>query len=510
MSTRGALETHKPFWLAGGMLGLGIGYFISYTPYTGLARGVSEGLLPGIDDPVKGLQILPPSALGLLFSMVVFLIVSKWWRLARSREIAGVRVPFPGRETAASACFMAVIVGTTTLNFTFVGISILFVLVLERLETLVLAPSIDLVRRRKIHMYSQVALGLCAVAAVVTLADADNYTLSVAAALSILCYLAGYAGRFDIMSRHAKTGTTDDRRYFVEEHMMTPIMLTAALAVLAIIGQGESMLRLRDGFTTFFGSPTTPWVWWAFGIGVCYEALFIYTTHIFLDRRPFAFGMPVHVCASLLAGVAATFILKAMYGTSAPSNAQFVAAACVIGAAFALSYPNFLAWRANRRPARPAGPGERRQLVFVCGANTSRSPMAAAIAHHEMTGTDLPWQATSAGVNVTASGAGLSRDAAVALRELGVPVPRGHQSTPLTPQLCDRSVAVYCMTRDQRDTVVAMAPDAANRTYCLDAAADVPDPVGQPPEMYLGVARRIQAAVRARLAEQGDTFSVTP
>jgi hypothetical protein len=51
------------------------------------------------------------------------------------------------------------------------------------------------------------ALALCAIAAAVTLGDVQNYNLTWAAALSIVTYLAGYVGRFSIMSRHAKTGT---------------------------------------------------------------------------------------------------------------------------------------------------------------------------------------------------------------------------------------------------------------------------------------------------------------
>jgi hypothetical protein len=48
------------------------------------------------------------------------------------------------------------------------------------------------------------------------------------AALGMLCAMpAGYVGRFEIMSRHAKTGTPRDRRYFVEEHMTTPVVISA-------------------------------------------------------------------------------------------------------------------------------------------------------------------------------------------------------------------------------------------------------------------------------------------
>ncbi len=493
----------SPRWIVGGgMLGLGIGYFAFFTPYTGLARAVSEGRLPGMDRPVRGLELLPPSALGLLTAMVVFLAASGWWRLARRRRIAGVRVPFPGRETAASAFFMALIVGTTTLNFTFAGISILFVLVLERLETLVLAPGVDLIRRRRISRYSWVALALCALAAVVTLTDVDNYHLTVAAALSILTYLAGYTGRFSIMSKHAKTGGPGDRRYFVEEHMTTPVMLVLILAAFALIGQGPAMQALRAGFTTFLTTPAAPW---AFAIGVAYEGLFIFTTHIFLDRREFAFGMPVHVCASLLAGVAATFGLRAIYGTAAPSQAQFVAAACVVAAAFALSYPAIRAWLTTMswvggRRATGLLPAPAR-VLFVCGNSTDRSPMAAAIARAELTGVTGHWLVEAAGLDVTEPGAPMSPQAVDALRRLNITA-CDHRSQRLTRELCDQSTIIYTMTAAQREALLALAPAAAGKTYCLDpAGADLPSPGRQPAEFYQGLAERIQSLVRQRLTE---------
>jgi hypothetical protein len=336
-----------------GMVGLGVGYFICFAPYTGIAKALSSGLLPGAPETITGPVLLPASALGMLCAMPVFMAYSGYWRHARSRRVGRLRIPFPGRETALSAAFMTLIVATTTLNFTFAGFAIVFMLVMERMETIILAPTIDLLHRRRIHGYSWVALGLCLLAVVAAFSDVHAYRLSAVAFASVGTYLLGYAGRFQLMSRHAKKGTRD-LRYFAEEHMATPVLLVVLLGVLALIGRGPALLDLREGFTTFLVSPAAPY---AFAIGVCYEGLFIFTSLIFLDPREFAFCMPVHVCASLLAGVAASVGLTTVFGTPPPSRAQYLAAACVIGAAFALSYPTVRTrWRAARgQPAERAG-----------------------------------------------------------------------------------------------------------------------------------------------------------
>jgi protein-tyrosine-phosphatase len=474
-----------------GMLGLGIGYFVWYTPYSALAKSLSGGLLPGLDGPVGGLVLLPAAALGQLAAMPVFLAASGWWRHARTRRVAGVRVPFPGRETAASAFWMALIVGTTTLNFTFVGFSILFVLVMMRIETIVLSPAMDLVRRRRIHTYSWVALGLSMLTAILALTDVSSYRLSLAAFASLATYLAGYTGRFEIMSRHAKTGQLTNRRYLVEEHLATPVVLVLLLGTFALVNQGAAMHALHQGFTSFLTGPAAVY---GFAIGIFYEGLFIFTTLIFLDPREYSFCMPVHVSSSLMAGVAASLLLRAAFGTAPPTTASLVSAVCVIGAAVALSYPTVRARWALRRELTAE-----RLLLFVCGGNTARSAMAEALARSELSGLGAgDWAVRSAGVSARSPGAPMAGEAVNALHRLGVPV-HPHRSRQLTAEMCRNSIAVYCMTRAQREAAVAMAPEAGDRIFCLDPGDDIPEPTGVD---IMECAQRIRRHVRARLSEQ--------
>lgn len=479
-----------------GMLGLGIGYFIWYTPYSGLAKAMSGGLLPMLHGPVGGLVLLPASALGTLAAMPLTLTILRWWRYSRRRRAGRVSLPFPARETAISAFCMALIIGTTTLNFTFTGVSIALALILMRIGTLVISPAVDLLRHRKIHWYSAVALALCVLSGVVALADVNNYVLSIGVVASLLTYVIAYFGRFVVMSRHAKRGTiATDRRFFVEEHMTTPVLLVALLGLAALAGVGP----LREGFTTFLGtSAALP----AFLIGVFYEGLFVFTSLIFLDRREYSFGMPVHVCSSLLAGVAASFLLSALFGAPAPSVAQFVASGLVILAALMLSYPTILAKFATPTPTRPRPLSGQPLLLFVCGGNAIRSPMAAAIAQAELAtaARDSDWLVGSAGVAVEQAGGGIAPMAAKALRELEIPVPR-HETRKLTAELCLESEAVFCMTAAHRKAIVALAPEVSERVHCLDGDGDVAEPAGGTYKSYVDCARLIQVLVRQRISD---------
>jgi protein-tyrosine-phosphatase len=479
-----------------GLLALGIGYFAFYLPYSALVKALSAGLLPRLHGAApSGLELLPATALGTFAAMPLFVLCSGRWRDARRRRWRGRDLPWIGREIWIAAFWTAVIIGTTTLNFTFKGVSILLVLLLMRGGILILSPLVDQLRRRQVAWYSWAALAVSLAAVWVALADVRSYRLTWLAVLSLAGYLAGYLCRFEIMSRHAKSLDGERTRgYFVEEHVAASAILVALLGVAACIGHGEGLLQLRHGFTGFLATPAAlP----AFLAGVCYEGLFVFTSLIFLHHREYTYCVPVHCSSSLLAGVAATGVLNALYGQAPPSRAQILGAALVLVAILLLASPVWMAWAAERSPTARAG--RRRLFLFVCGGNTCRSPMAAAIARAEAAGRAL--EIASAGVTAVA-GTPMSEPAVVALRELGVPAGR-HRARPLTAELIERAAAIYCMTRGQREAVIALAPGAAAKTICLDPLGDIPDPIGQPLAAYLSCARRLEVAVRARLEETG-------
>ncbi|MEU1629577.1 hypothetical protein ABZ746_30575 [Streptomyces sp. NPDC020096] len=476
---------------------LTFGYFIAYVPYAMLVKALASGVTPMSREPVNGFELLPAATLGQLVAMLVLLSLTGWWRLMRRGAIGGRRIPVAGRETLASGFFAALIIGATTMNYTFSGVSILFMLLLMRGGVLALSPLVDMARKRRVTVFSWAGLCLSLVAVSVALGDVNSYRLTLAAVLSVLTYFVGYMGRFEIMSRVAKTGVrATDRRFFVEEHVAAPVCLALLLAAGALAGQPE----LRAGFTTFLGTRAALA---AAGIGVAYEVLFAFASLIYLDWREYTWGVPAWAFASLMSGLVASFSLAWLAGLQAPGGAQLLALVFGLGAAATLSYPSVLSWW------RARGPGAVRHVLFVCGGNTARSPMAEVIAWAQAAeaGVAHAFRFSSAGIATTRPGAPMTPDARSALAELGLDRasgrgnPRRHRARQVTPELCRESFVIYCMTRAHRDGVIAMAPEVEGRTLRLDPRRDIPNPEGRSPEVYGRCAWLIQQSVRFRLRE---------
>ena len=140
-----------------------------------------------------------------------------------------------------------------------------------------------------------------------------------------------------------------------------------------------------------------------------------------------------------------------------------------------------------------------RLIVFVCGSNTSRSPMAESICAALLARIRLDGQVTLLSRGLTATeGEALASSAGTALERLGVSAPP-HASSNLDNDVVDRATLIFCMTADQVREVQRRFPFAASKVLRLDLSRDVANPAGLQASAYVSVAAHLSAALDSRL-----------
>jgi protein-tyrosine-phosphatase len=479
-----------------------VGYFLSYIPYSALAKAITRGYLTPDHHAISGFAVLAPALLGTIITMPLIVAAFGGFRFTSTRPILGYQVPFPQADTLVSGLGFAAIIATTTLAFSFPGVSIVLALVLMRAGVLTLAPIVDAIAGRRVHPYSATALVLSFASVAVALSRIGSYELTIAAVVNLCLYWCGYFVRLNMMSRYAKvTDEAINRRFIAEECIVAMVALVVIAVPIALVQGCGGALSLSCGFAPFVGSPLSlP----ALLIGVAYGFLGVFATLIYLNRLENSFAIPVFCCASLLSGLTASQILSWLYGAPALSAADAISAGLIMIAGFVLY------GRCAPEPIRaataqtPTGAG--RLLLFICSGNTSRSPIAQAICNAEIVrrlahspDRSLPTiEVASAGLTAKA-GAPMTAEAQHALRRLGVPV-LPHASCNLTSELVNAATAIICMTSAQRKTVIAMHPDAAGKVHRLHPFRDLADPAEQGMAAFLKLSRQMQHLIVQRLS----------
>ncbi len=320
------------------------GYFATYVPYSALDKALAEGLLPGMRGGVSGFELLPCTVLATLAGMLVFLAVTGWWRLTAAKTFLGLTVHLPTPWTFLSGLCTAAIIMTTTLAYTFPGVSIVFMMLLMRGGVLVIAPLVDALAGRSVRWYSWTALALALGALLVAFAERMSFQLGLAAGLNVGFYLLAYFVRLRFMSRLAKSDRPEEMKcYFAEEQMVATPALMLMLGLLALWDAGPVTGAVRDGFTSFFQRGVTlP----AIAVGLFSLGTGIFGGLILLDRRENTFCVPVNRASSILAGIAASLLLHGLVGLRLPSVHQWAGAGLIVAAILVLSLPTLKqAWK---------------------------------------------------------------------------------------------------------------------------------------------------------------------
>ena len=307
--------------------GFAFGYFAAYAPYAALTKHLSTG---GTD----GLSLLPVSTLASVATMLVYVFATGLHRHARRVTLFGRQVPMPGPWTALSGLASAAIVMTTTLAYTFEGVSIVFMMLLLRGGVLVIAPLVDAITGRSVRWQSWVGLALSLAALVVAFLARASFELTLLAALDVGVYLLAYLIRLRFMSRLAKSDDSNvTLRYFVEEQLVTTPAAVLFLSIFALF-PGTVGDQLRAGFAMLAGGPH---LGLTLLIGVLSAGTGVFGGLVLLDPRETTFTVPVNRASSILAGVVASTSLALLSGAKPPGVPELTGAGLLVAAIVVLA-----------------------------------------------------------------------------------------------------------------------------------------------------------------------------
>lgn len=324
------------------------GYFATYVPYSMMTKMVTRGLFPGMDGKgFTGFQIQPVAVFASALSMFLFLTIAGWWKYATHSKVLGLSIPRPQWFTFISGICTGGVIITTTLAYTFEGISIVFAMLLMRGGVLVMAPIIDLIavkRKRKIHWPSWFAAMLSIGALVAAFMGKSSTAMKLTAGIDISLYLTSYFFRFFIMSNFAKSpDIAEKKRYFTEEQLTANVTLVTGLIVIGIIGSQMNANSIPGmvwyGFSQL---PFSGYFWHVFILGVFSYGTGLFGSLIFLDRREHTFTAPANRVSSIFSGVIATYLLAILYNQRYPDVYQMIGVGLIVGAIFFLACHSFV------------------------------------------------------------------------------------------------------------------------------------------------------------------------
>lgn len=318
------------------------GYFACYVPYSFMTKVMSKGLLPHLNgDGLAGFSILPVTAIATTIAMIVTISSLGWWKYATHSKIFGINMPHPTKWTFLSGLCTALIIGTTTLAYTFEGLSIVFAMVLMRGGVLIIAPIVDKITKRKVRWFAYAGMSCALLALLVSLFDTSGYHVPFMAGIIIATYLASYFIRFQFMSRLAKSENEDaNKKYFVEEQMTATPMFVLLLILITIFNFGGVTESVRTGFTFHWNQP---YLWALIMIGVLSQGTGVFGTLVFLDKNENTYCIPVNRSSSIIAGVIASFLLTLFPGVNPPATSRLIGAGFIIFAILFLTIPQALA-----------------------------------------------------------------------------------------------------------------------------------------------------------------------
>ena len=304
------------------------GYLACYVPYSALTKAMTGGHL-GLGVRPSGMSILPVTALASMVSMFVTIGLLGGFSKVSRREVFGHAIPFPSMGPLVSGTMTALIIPTTTLAYTFDGVSVPLAMVWMRASVLAVAPLVDVLTGHRIRWMSGLAVLFSVLAATTSLIGQplENTSMPIGALIDLSVYVLAYVVRLTLMSKFAKrAGAEGARQFFYEEQMVATPFLVVMLLV-ATLTPGTIGESLRMGWSYL----TMPALLGLLVLtGVLSQGSGFFGGLVLIDARESSFTVPINRAASLIAGALSGILLFVIGLDRAPHSGELIATAILV------------------------------------------------------------------------------------------------------------------------------------------------------------------------------------
>jgi len=326
------------------------GYFFFYV-ITGVA--VKYFLSTGDGYPgLHGMEYLVYNTAGGATIATGVVLLFKWYRIETlgRTNFLGMNVPSELPYIVASGVCTAVIVPTTTLLYSFKGISVMVAMVIMRGAVIVIGRAVDAIQIKKgilkktVYMEENIAMVLALFAVGIKIIGGDGRGgespfKSLPVMIIFGSYIIAYSFRIYIMNYYKNTRRADDKRdtnkaFFAIEQIsstLTLILVTLAVVVLAK-SLGITGERI-DPFTNAIFATDWKWAPWSYLAGIGYGIVAFFSVFLFMFKgRTATFAGLVNRLTSLIAGTTATVLFAAMFGGRFPELIDWVSLVFIFAA----------------------------------------------------------------------------------------------------------------------------------------------------------------------------------
>lgn len=324
------------------LLQLCLGYFVFYV-ITGVA--VKYFLSSGAGFPgLHGMEYLVYNTAGGAFIATGVVLVLRWYRIDSLSRInfMGMNIPSELPYIIASGVCTAVVIPTTTLLYSFRGISVMVAMVIMRGAVIIIGRVVDEIQirqgilKKKVYMEENIAMFIALLAVSIKVFGGDGKGgespfKSLPVMVIFGSYIVAYSFRIYIMNYYKNTRPPNEKKdnnksfFAIEQIASTTTLILVTIAVLVASKNFNIEGERIAPFVGAIFAPNMQWAPGAFLAGMGFGVVAFFSVFLFMFKgRTATFAGLVNRLTSLIAGTTSTILFALFFKGKYPEIIDWV------------------------------------------------------------------------------------------------------------------------------------------------------------------------------------------